>query len=100
MPLIKGATDRGFFYEFTDAYGEECSLQKSSLATNDCVWLGVSKVQLLEEGWLPEFPMRVRPLPPERAHGIRVHGRMHLTREMAAELVPLLQHFAETGELP
>jgi hypothetical protein len=94
-------TQRGFaLVEFTDCYNESCSLQESSLATEACVWLGIDDVKLLEEGWLPEFPMRVRPLPPERAKGIRVHGRMHLNQEMAAELIPLLQHFVDTGRLP
>ena len=94
-------TNRGFGrYEFTDHYGESCSLQESSLATEACVWLGISDVRLLEEGWHGAFPARVRPLPPDRAHGISAFGRMHLTQETAAELIPLLQHFVDTGCLP
>ncbi len=35
-------TERGFAYFcFEDAYEQKCSLQKSSLATKDCIWLGV-----------------------------------------------------------
>lgn len=65
------ANDRGFLKgKFKDRYGVECSIQKSSLATEDCIWLGT------------------------------VVDRMHLTQEMVAELLPLLQHFVETGELP
>jgi len=65
------ANDRGFLKgEFHDRYGSKCSIQKSSLASEDCIWLGRQK------------------------------ARMHLTRQMAADLIPLLQHFVETGELP
>jgi hypothetical protein len=70
-------TQRGFWrVEFTDRYGAECSLQKSSLATEDAIWLGVDKPFMAES------------------------LRMHLTQDMVKELLPLLQHFAKTGELP
>jgi hypothetical protein len=32
--------------------------------------------------------------------GFTEYPRMHLTRDHAAALLPLLKHFAETGELP
>lgn len=36
-------TKRGFnISEFTDRYGAKCSLQKSSLATEECIWLGIT----------------------------------------------------------
>jgi hypothetical protein len=35
------------------------------------------------------------PVPKE----VALSSRMHLTQEMVAALLPLLQHFAETGEL-
>lgn len=36
-----GCTERGFTKgEFRDKYGLECRIQKSSLATEDCIWLG------------------------------------------------------------
>lgn len=74
MINLAPANDRGFLRgEFTDRYGEKCSIQKSSLASEDCIWLGCN-----------------------RPRG----ARMHLTREMAADLIPLLQHFVETGDLP
>lgn len=63
-------TKRGFaLIEFKDQYGAACSLQKSSLATADCVWLGV--------------------------HG----HRMHLTQAMVRRLILHLQQFAHTGDL-
>lgn len=87
-------TSRGFACgEFTDQYGEACSIQKSSLATDDCIWLGINDVQpktlIKGEGWKDiELPTDAL-----------CSGRMHLTREMAADLIPLLQKFVETGEL-
>jgi hypothetical protein len=63
-------TSRGFAYgEFTDYYSELCTIQKSSIATKDLIWLG-------RDGY-----------------------RMHLTRDMVAELLPLLTRFVETGRL-
>lgn len=91
-----GHTQRGFaMAEFTDHYGHECSLQESSLATDYCIWLGVDKPELMRcvqgKGW-EKIPL------PEGASIIP--SRMHLTREMVANLLPALQHFVETGELP
>jgi len=66
-------TERGFsFVSFVDLYGKKSSLQKSSLATQDAVWLGTDD----EDGC-----------------------RMHLTQEMVRELLPHLQAFVETGEI-
>lgn len=63
-------TGRGFTIgRFKDIYGADCSIQKSSLAEIDALWLGSET------------------------------GRMHITQEMAAALIPLLQAFVETGEL-
>lgn len=74
MPKLKTRpiNDRGFaIAEFKDQYGKRCTIQKSSLAFLDCIWLGVHE-----------------------------SDRMHLTQEMVADLLPLLHHFVETGELP
>lgn len=63
-------TQRGFdLIEFVDHYGAACSLQKSSLATEDCIWLGTNT------------------------------NRMHLTQEQVSQLLPHLQEFVENGEL-
>lgn len=63
---------RGFMRaEFKDLYGEVCSIQKSSLATEHAIWLGLDQT-----GY-----------------------RMHLNQEMAGELWQVLKRFAETGEL-
>jgi hypothetical protein len=89
-------TNRGFLKgEFIDQYGEKCSIQKSSLATEDCIWLGINDpipmvLGPVGTGWQP-VPL------PEGAH---TAGRMHLSRQMVQDLLPLLQYFVETGELP
>jgi hypothetical protein len=77
MELAK--TQRGFDrLDFVDRYGQPCSLQKSSLATEDAIWIGCDQ-------------------------GLHVDGqclaRMHLTQDMVAQLLPLLHRFVETGEL-
>lgn len=71
-------TERGFQNgKFLDRYGSKCSIQESSLATESCIWLGVD----------------------ESFNG-EIGTRMHLTRQMAASLLPLLQYFVENGYLP
>lgn len=98
-------TDRGFsILHFADRYGVNCSLQKSSLATEDAIWFGCSDAspqimasQAAEHGvetdqvtgWVP-YPI------PE---AVSLNTRMHLTQEQVRELLPYLQHFAETGEI-
>lgn len=102
-------TNRGFQKgEFKDFYGMECSIQKSSLATEDCIWLGVDDVKPVimssdairmglrkrtfdenDNGWI-DFK-----IPKE----VLLHSSMHLTQKQVKELLPLLQKFAKTGEL-
>lgn len=98
-------THRGFAVaNFLDRYGAKCSIQKSSLATEDAIWLGVDDadpkilasqaqehgVSTLETtGWVSY------PIPKE----VLLTTRMHLTREQVAELLPVLQRFVSTGEL-
>lgn len=106
MELRKTKTERGFdAIEFSDCYGAKCSLQKSSLALQDAVWLGVDdaepKVLALDarahgvtthatNGWV-EYPI---------PDAVLLNTRMHLTREQVATLLPALQHFVDTGDLP
>ena len=99
-------TERGFStIEFTDRYGDACIIQKSSLATEDAIWFGIQDAcpQIMASdasaagvdtdqvaGWVP-YPM---------PKNVLLTTRMHLTRELVSELIPILQHFADTGELP
>lgn len=98
-------TNRGFTIgKFLDYYGMECSIQKSSLATEDCIWFGVDdpepkimakdakKFGLFTEettGWISY------PIPEE----VYLSTRMHLSRDEVRELIPLLQKFVDTGDL-
>jgi hypothetical protein len=67
-------TERGFaLLQFTDRSGESCSLQKSSAAEEDCIWLG--------------------------RDGTQEPTRMHLNQEQVGALLPHLHRFARTGEL-
>ena len=93
-------TERGFaIANFKDSYGCDCSIQKSSLATEDRIWLGANKLDIREfkagEGWIehPEFDKGTF------EHHYTGNTRMHLTREQVAELLPILQKFVETGEI-
>lgn len=75
MKLYK--TQRGFKRgDFLDRYAAKCSIQESSLAQEECIWLGVD---ISREG--------------------KESDRMHLTRELAKELIPLLKKFVDTGHL-
>jgi len=87
-------TSRGFAKtEFIDRYGEVCSIQESSLATERAIWFGVNEVVpqvcVRGEGW------KKVPIP----HDALISGRMHLTQQMVKDLLPMLQVFAETGYL-
>ena len=98
-------TQRGFSHiEFYDRYDAKCSLQKSSLATEDAIWFGIDdaepKIMASDAvklglptnetcGWI-EYP-----IPDE----VLFTTRMHLTREQVEELLPTLQKFVDTGEI-
>ena len=59
----------------------------------DAVWLGISNPEInvmVDGGW------KAIALPEDAV----VNSRMHLTQKQVRELLPLLQHFAEHGELP
>ena len=95
----KSETSRGFsILRFEDEYGTVCNVQKSSLASKDCIWLGVedadpkilaSKTSQGGMGWITyDIP-----------EDVMVNTRMHLDRKQAKELAKLLNKFAKTGEL-
>ena len=103
--IYKDNTERGFAVgAFEDYYGNECSIQKSSLATEDAIWVGVNnpqpKIMAVDAkklgiktceavGWIPfDIPDEVL-----------IHTRMHLTREQVKDMIPFLQQFVETGEI-
>ena len=66
-------TNRGFaVIEFKDRYDKDCSIQISSLATENCLWMGIKP------------------------------DRMHVTRDMAKGFIKILTKWLETEwlELP
>ena len=84
-------TGRGFArIVFADAYSKSCSLQKSSIADYDAIWLGTDdadpKLLIPGQGWTP-VPF---------IEGTSFCTRMHLSREQVAELLPHLQRFVDT----
>lgn len=89
------ATNRGFaLISFKDRNDIECSLQKSSVATEDCIWLGCDdpNAQIFpgnNTGWHPY------PLP----ENVSCSTRMHLSQDQVRMLLPYLQKFVKTGEL-
>lgn len=99
-------TVRGFrFYKFKDSKGYECTIQKSSIATENAIWLGLESAEpkILHgdatklgiehdktSGWVDYQ------IPDE----VLLTTRMHLTQEQAKRLGKMLLHFAESGELP
>lgn len=89
-------TSRGFqIGVFLDRYDNTCSIQKSSLATEDCIWLGIDepKLTVFKDKDKGEY------LEAEMPDNFDVNSRMHLTREQVADLLPLLFNFVATGEL-
>lgn len=100
-------TNRGFgIITLVDLYNAVFTIQKSSLATEDAIWFGIDepKVKMLASqankinpetgemsGWVDiELPEGAEIMP----------TRMHLNRNQVRILLPILQHFVETGELP
>jgi hypothetical protein len=88
-----GRTQRGFeMIEFKDRYKVGCSLQQSSLATEEAVWLGVNdadpKIMASDgSGWEPyKIP-----------DDVSMITRMHLTKPMVKELIVHLQRWLDTN---
>lgn len=99
-------TERGFAHaSFEDYYGVKCSIQKSSLATADAIWFGIDD----PDPQIMCSDARRAGLPDSGRNGwqkydipqeVLLTTRMHLTQDQVKALIPVLAHFAETGELP
>lgn len=86
-------TARGFdIIRFTDRYNVPCAVQKSSIATEDCIWIGSEKddprILVPNEGWQSVV------IP-----GLLTNSQMHLTIDQVRALLPILQRFVDTGEI-
>jgi hypothetical protein len=113
-PIKMTPTCRGFLRgEFTDANGQSCSLQRSSAfggEGGELIWLGVNNkgntFRVLGHsdaardrnggwGWQEKSLDVMFP-----DSDVLVPDRMHLSQKQVKMLLPALQYFAETGELP
>ena len=87
-------TKRGFhIINFLDSNNVKCSLQESSAAEDDYIWLGCDDANPRKlvpyEGWQPiKMP-----------EDYLADTRMHLNRDKVAELLPCLIQFVMTGNL-
>jgi hypothetical protein len=84
------------YHDFVDSYKKPCSIQKSSSAMEEAIWMGCSlpepKMLVPGKGWVD------LKMPSEAVEWI-FNNRMHLTREQVRSLLPILQKFVDTGEL-
>lgn len=92
-------TIRGFaLVNFQDTHGASCSLQESSIASPPSVWLGIDDAN-------PQIMARNTPeggngwVKFELPDGVLLNTRMHLDQALAKDLISVLQHFVDTGEL-
>jgi hypothetical protein len=97
-PLHKEPNGRGLYgFKFLDRYQVECSIQNSSLATTSAIWIGVTDSTPFYHIDIDGHKAGDKvTLPP----GTISHSRMHLTQAQVKSLIPILQEFADTGELP
>ena len=98
-------TERGFpIVLFEDYYENKCSVQISSAACYEAIWIGVDEAnpQVMASmasrvgvdtkettGWVPY------PIP----DCVNLTTRMYLTRKQAGKLAKILRHYCKTGEL-
>ena len=96
MPVTKTQTQRGFSLgKFTDAYGEECSIQMSSVGGH--IWLGISKLKVnIGYPWREIGEERIKEM--FGGQEICATTRMHLNRKQVKKLIPMLQRFVDEGE--
>lgn len=100
-------TQRGFIkLLFKDSYDKQCSLQESSNAEDDFIWLGLEdaeplimesdamKLGLLTKAGPPVGWVKY-PIPEE----VLLHTRMHLNKEQAIVLGLKLLHFGTSGDI-
>jgi hypothetical protein len=92
--MKKTITNRGFVaIEFVDRNGEKCSLQESSIATENAIWLGCDEanpqVLIPGKGWTK------LECPPDTLF----NTRMHLTQEQVKKLLPFLEKFVKKGTI-
>ena len=75
------------YYKFKAHNGVKCSLQKSSLATQDAIWLGADEIGLKEfvAGRSPS--LQDVNLVNNETHHFAANNRMYLTRKQVKKLL-------------
>lgn len=99
-------TQRGFQYiEFNTGYGP-CTIQKSS-NINDSIWFGHDDISVKHfipfrepDAWQHIDLEELLGVTEDNDQSIVANNRMHLSRELVGQLLPILHHFVDTGELP
>lgn len=92
-------TARGFAVaSFKDQSGRPCSIQKSSLASEDCIWLGCSDIGV-KVGYPWREVSKEEIQDKFNAQALVANNRMHLTRKQVKKLIPILQKFVDTGDI-
>jgi hypothetical protein len=99
MAFKESSTDRGFKkLEFADFYKSKCSIQESSLATDDAIWFGIDDPEPVimasqtQQGGTGFVPYQI-------PDDVILKTRMHLTREQVKGLLPILKMFVDTGRI-
>lgn len=88
-------TERGFNrIDFKDRYGLSCSLQNSSAATFDAIWLGVN-----DDAAHPIVQREGEWVKVELPDDALIRGRMHLDKQGVAALLPHLLRFLAEGQI-
>lgn len=104
-------TCRGFELKyFKDVYNTDCSIQESSLADDDCIWLGVhtAKVKVMWSNKDKFNEAHLEKIDPEQGYNcgwydvvfpeeFLVESRMHLNKKQAKWLIKELQYFIKNG---
>jgi hypothetical protein len=94
-------TKRGFKKgEFLDFNGVKCSIQMSSIATDDCIWFGAKEIGLQEfVAFRKPSAWKDVELKESEGHHYIANNRMHLSRKQVKKLIPILQKFVDTRSL-
>lgn len=95
--MKKSKTNRGFgLIEFKDRNKVACSIQMSSLATDECIWIGCDDAN--PQYFIPNGNPSWRKLEmPNNAQDWIFNTRMHLNRKQVEKIIPILQKFVDTG---
>jgi hypothetical protein len=90
-------TERGFaIKQFQDSNNIECTIQKSSSAMEDKIWLGAKEIGLkkLSGGGWQEIDTTSTD-----TYSYIANNRMHLNCKQAKRLIKELQYFVDNGDL-